>query len=403
MVRPILQPSRCCLCCVSALVAAGVNEGVRASTFATRKQEGECMSIVPVYRYASDEEYKTKNSIGGSYVSATCSMADIVRYSLDNGDFEGHVVTSLWGQMFYRSIPLFALTSDMTSRRFLATDDYRHAEASYKGAVSFYLGMIGARLVFEKFLGGNKRNYQLLHAGDSKYFSLTTSNGKRKPDYVAINDRGVPYALVEAKGTSGVRVHWKRVKDAKDQLNLASVTTLNGAGRPLYVTPGAELQKHVVASSFTYGVASKASSWQLCDVDPQGLGEGELTIQLDEAIYAHYVPVMQRLSGDGVRRENVSGVDCDLIQIGEGVSAGLVSGLREVIADGGRVGAGSGDQHGDVRERDSADFFHRVSEFFHSMEGFRGLSEGENVSIGGDGVVVVLSDEYVRAFNLESD
>lgn len=112
------------------------------------------MSIVPVYRYASDEKYKTKNSIGGSYASATCSMADIVRYSLDNGDFEGHVVTSLWGQTFYRSIPLFALTPDMTSRRFLATDDYRHAEASYKGAVSFYLGMIGARLVFEEFLGG---------------------------------------------------------------------------------------------------------------------------------------------------------------------------------------------------------------------------------------------------------
>mgnify|MGYP001681862552 CR=1 FL=1 len=180
------------------------------------------MSIVPVYRYASYKEYKAKNSIGGSYVSATCSMADIVRYSLDNGDFEGHVVTSLWGQMFYRSIPLFALTPDMTSRRFLATDDYRHAEASYKGAVSFYLGMIGARLVFEEFLGGNKRNYQLLHAGDSKYFSLTTSNGQRKPDYVAINDRGVPYALVEAKGTSGARVHWKRVKEAKDQLQLAS-------------------------------------------------------------------------------------------------------------------------------------------------------------------------------------
>ena len=361
------------------------------------------MSIVPVYRYASDEEYKTKNSIGGSYVSATCSMADIVRYSLDNGDFEGHVVTSLWGQMFYRSIPLFALTPDMTSRHFLATDDYRHAEASYKGAVSFYLGMIGARLVFEEFLEGNKRNYQLLHAGDSKYFSLTTSNGQRKPDYVAINDRGVPYALVEAKGTSGARAPHERVEHAKGQLNLASVTTLNGAGHPLCVTPGAELQKHVVASSFTYGVASKASSWQLCDVDPRGLGEGELTIQLDEAIYAHYMPVVQRLSGDGVRRESVSGVDCDLIQIGEGVSAGLVSGLREVIADGGRVGAGSVDRHGDVRERDSADFFHRVSDFFHSMEGFQGLSEGENVSIGGDGVVVVLSDEYVRAFNLESD
>lgn len=361
------------------------------------------MSIVPVYRYASDEKYKTKNSIGGSYASATCSMADIVRYSLDNGDFEGHVVTSLWGQTFYRSIPLFALTPDMTSRRFLATDDYRHAEASYKGAVSFYLGMIGARLVFEEFLGGNKRNYQLLHAGDSKYFSLTTSKGKRKPDYVAINDRGVPNALVEAKGTSGARVPHERVEHAKDQLNLASVTTLNGAGHPLCVTPGAELQKHVVASSFTHGVASKASSWQLCDVDPQGLGEGELTIQLDEAIYAHYMPVVQRLSGDGVRRESVSGVDCDLVRIGEGVSVGLVSGLREVIADRGNMGVGFGDQGSNARERDGDDCFRRVSEFFHSMEGFEGLSEGEKVSMGGDGVVVVLSDEYVRSFNLEVD
>lgn len=399
----MLPTNKPCLYCVSALVVAGVNEGVRASTFATRKQEGERMSIVPVYRYASHKEYKAKNSIGGSYVSVTCSMADIVRYSLNNGDFEGHVVTSLWGQMFYCSIPLFALTPDMTSRPFLATDDYRYAEASYKGAVSFYLGMIGAQLVFEKFLGGNKRNYQLLHAGDSKYFSLTTSNGQRKPDYVAINDRGVPYALVEAKGTSGARVPHERVKHAKHQLQLASVTTLNGAGRPLCVTPGAELEKHVVASSFTRGVASKASSWELCDVDPDGAGEGELTIKLDGAIYAHYMPMLQWLSRDGVKPKNINGVDCDLIQIGEGVSAGLVSGLREVIADGGRVGAGSGDRNSDVQERDSADCFHRVSKFFHSMEGFQGLSEGENVSIGGDGVVVVLSDEYVRAFNPKRD
>lgn len=361
------------------------------------------MSIVPVYRYDSDKDYKAKNSIGGSYVGVTCSMADIVRYSLDNGDFEGHVVTSLWGQIFYRSIPLFALTPDMMSRRFLATDDYRHAEASYKGAVSFYLGMIGARLVFEKFLGGNKRNYQLLHAGDSKYFSLMTSSGKRKSDYVAIDDRGGPYALVEAKGTSGARVHWERVKDAKGQLNLASVTTLNGAGHPLCVRVGDELEKHVVASSFTRGVASKASSWELCDVDPDGAGEGELTIKLDGAIYAHYMPMLQWLSRDEVRRENVDGVDCDLVQIGEGVSVGLVSGLREVIADHGNVRVGFGDQGSGIREGDSADCFHRVSEFFHSIEGFQGLSEGENVSIGGDGVVVVLSDEYVRAFNLESD
>ena len=33
-------------------------------------------------------------------------------------------------------------------------DDYRFAESSYKAAVSFFLGMIGVRVVFEKLMGG---------------------------------------------------------------------------------------------------------------------------------------------------------------------------------------------------------------------------------------------------------
>ena len=166
---------------------------------------------------------------------------------------------------------------------------------------------------------------------------------------------------------------------------------------------GDELEKHVVASSFTRGVASKGSFWELCDVDPEGAGEGELTIQLDGAIYTHYLPMVQRLSHGKVRHERVNDVDCDLIEIRKGVFVGLVSGLREVIADRGNVGVELGDQGSDVRERDGDDCFRRVSEFFHSMDGFQGLSEGENVSMGGDGVVVVLSDEYVHSFNLEVD
>lgn len=358
------------------------------------------MPTVPVYRYASVKDYKEQSSIGGSYVSVNCSVADLVRYSLDNGHFEGHVVTSTWGQLFYRLIPLFALASNKAKvrTRFFATDDYRHAEASYKGAVSFYLGMIGARLVFDKFLGGDKPNYQLLHAGDSTHFNLQTSGGKRKPDYVAIDDQGVPYALVEAKGTSGARVDHKRVEHAKDQLKLASVTTLTATGQSLYMRKGDELEKRVVASSFTRGVASKGSSWELCDVDPEGAGEGELTIQLDGAIYAHYMPMVQRLSPDHfpdyspdpcrgeMREERINDVDCELIEISKGVSVGLVKGLREVIGDQGNVD----------------DCFHRVSEFLKSM-GVQGVGEGENVSMGGDGVVVVLSDEYVQSFNLKVD
>jgi len=255
------------------------------------------MPTVPVYRYRSHDDYNARKSKGRSFVPVNCSMADLERYSLDNGHFEGHVVTSKEGQLFYRSIPRFALDPDWVRKRFLATDDYRYAEASYKGAVSFYLGMIGARLVFDKFLNGTKANCQLLHAGDSKHFNLQGVSGKRKPDYVAIDDKGDPYALVEAKGTSGARVGNDRLRDAKGQLMLASVTTLTATGQPLCVRTGYELEKHVVASSFTGGVMSKGSSWKLCDVDPEDAGEGELTIQLDGAIYAHYMPMVLAWSG----------------------------------------------------------------------------------------------------------
>ncbi len=368
------------------------------------RSRGGNVPIVPVWRYFSNKDYKSRNSIGGSYVPVNCSIADLVRYSLDNGNYEGHIVTSCSGQRFYRSIPGFALECDDGMRRFFMTKDYRHAEVSYKGAVSFYLGMIGARFFFDKFLAGWASGYQLLHAGDSKQFVLTQASGKRKPDLIAINAQGIPYALLEAKGTSGTRVEGNRIRSAKDQLQLARIETLNAAGRAVSSVPGVLIvNKHVIASSFTGGALSQSSVWELCDVDPHGNGEGKLTVDLDAALYARYMPIACSLSRGEVIHQNVGGVDCDLVQIGEGVSVGLVSGLREVIADHGNVTVGFGDQGSGVQERDNADCFHRVSEFFRSMEGFQGQSEGENVSMGGDGVVVVLSDDYVQAFDMEAD
>jgi len=125
-------------------------------------------------------------------------------------------------------------------------------------------------------------------------------------------------------------------------------------------------------------------------VDPEGAGEGQLTIQLDRAIYAHYSPMVQWLLKGKVTEVSINDVVCDIVEISDGVSVGLPKDLRKVIRDQETVG---------VRD----DCFRRVSDFFDSMEGFQGLSEGEKVSMGGDGVVVVLSDEYVQSFDPEVD
>ena len=119
----------CCLYSVSALVIVGAMRVFRQLWSFSRDRGGN-VPTVPVYRYASVEDYIKQWSIGGSYVSVNCSVADLVRYSLDNGHFEGHVVTSAQGQSFYRSIPRFALARDVARKHFWMTADYRHAEAS---------------------------------------------------------------------------------------------------------------------------------------------------------------------------------------------------------------------------------------------------------------------------------
>lgn len=45
----------------------------------------------------------------------------------------------------------------------------------------------------------------------------------------------------------------------------------------------------------------------------------------------------------------------------------------------------------------------RAAEYLKSLDGIAGENMGKRVSMGGDGIVVMVSDEYVRSFNLESD
>ncbi len=45
----------------------------------------------------------------------------------------------------------------------------------------------------------------------------------------------------------------------------------------------------------------------------------------------------------------------------------------------------------------------RVAEYLNGLDAIAGGSVDERVSMGGDGIVVMVSDEYVKSFNLESD
>lgn len=361
------------------------------------------MPIVSVRRFTSLSDYQHHNGRGGVRMDVNCSVADLARYSLHNGSFARHVIRSRSGRRFYRSIPRFALAYDSALDSYVMRDDYRFAESSYKAAVSFFLGMIGVRVVFEKLMGGSKPGRFLLHAGNRKQFVLKSRSGRQKPDFIAVDENGDPYALFEGKGSSDSGVKSSQIEHGKDQVEDVFSVTLRGAhGKSGVVKQGPDLEKHIVASGFLNRPGVGRGIWGLYDVDPNGEGMGDLVVDFDGAVYDYYAPVVSVLS-EGVETVAVNGVECELVKVEEGVSIGLVQGLRDVICEIADKKANPKMMHKHILERVSDGCARRVAERLNGLDTIVGESVDERVSMGGDGIVVMVSGEYVQSFNLESD
>ena len=360
------------------------------------------MPIVSVRRFTSLSDYQRHNGRGGVQVDVDCSVPDLARYSLYNGSYAGHVIRSSSGRRFYRSIPRFALAYDRALDSYVMRDDYRFAESSYKATVSFFLGMIGVRVVFEKLMGGSKPGRFLLHAGNRKQFVLKTS-GMQKPDFIAVDENGDPYALFEGKGSSDSGVKSYQIEHGKEQVEDVLSVTLTGArGVSGVMKQGVDLERHVVASGFLNRPGVRGGIWGLYDVDPSGEGMGDLVVDFDGAVYDYYAPVVSVLS-EGGEDVVVNGVNCELVKVEEGVSIGLVRGLRDVICEIADKKANPKMGHKYIFEGVGDGCARRVAEYLNGLDAIAGGSVDERVSMGGDGIVVMVSDEYVKSFNLESD
>ena len=361
------------------------------------------MPIVSVRRFTSLSGYQHYNGRGGVQVDVDCSVADLVRYSLHNGSYAGHVVRSRTGRSFYRSIPRFALAYDRALNTYVMRDDYRFAESSYKATVSFFLGMIGVRVVYEKLMGGSRPGSFLFHAGNRRQFVLRSRSGM-KPDFIAVDENGDPCALFEGKGSSDSGVKSYQIEHGKEQVEGVSSITLRGAhGVPGKMKRGTDLRKHVVASGFSSRSGVRGGVWSLYDVDPNGEGMGDLLVDFDGAVFDYYAPIVSILSvgsGDVVK---VNGVNCELVKAEDGVVIGLVQGLRDVICEIVDKKANHETKYQDVCERVSDGCARRVAEYLNGLDGIVSENGDGRVSMGADGIVVMVSDEYVQSFNLESD
>ena len=100
--------------------------------------------------------------------------------------------------------------------------------------------------MFEKLMGGSKPGRFLLHAGNRKQFVLKTS-GMQKPDFIAVDENGDPYALFEGKGSSDSGVKSYQIEHGKEQVEDVLSVTLTGArgGRCQWVVAMSSLNASV--------------------------------------------------------------------------------------------------------------------------------------------------------------
>ncbi len=168
------------------------------------------------YSAANFDPPPTPNAATGNH-GINFTWAEVVWAAMTVGrrqraDVQQHGVYSFW-ECFYRAFIVFAnLKEDAATGRFAKTDAFSALDPSEKGAISYYLGLLAAKLLGDvcinvAWLMHLKVYEDLLHPLHFQYAS--------RPDLVGRNHAG-EWNVVEAKGSSN-RIRQGVVDRAKNQ------------------------------------------------------------------------------------------------------------------------------------------------------------------------------------------
>lgn len=327
---------------------------------------------IDVRDYQRVDDYP-KNENSDPRSSIAVSMLELMHWSIVNGGFTGHSLSSE-GRCFYRWLVPMALEST-PNHQFIRKGDYEDAETSFKGSISFYLGMLAAQVVFHKRLYPDK-GYLLMHTRDKAAFTISPQNGK-KPDFIGIDSQGIPIAIVEAKGTVCEEVRSPTVKDAKSQVCLSSVKYNLGTGKAV---SGTNLSKHVVCSAFRHEKQTGHGVLQYSHIDPDGDNNVVLTMNYDAAIKSYYHNVLELLASSEDKTSLFHSQDVYRLANLDGLLVGMPEKLYKQLTNGGSID-------------DANDYELIVSQFFPEP-----MTEGE-VIVSEDGILIGTSNGVSKVKN----
>lgn len=100
----------------------------------------------------------------------------------------------------------------------------------------------------------------MLHAGNRKQFVLKSRSGRLKPDFIAVDENGDPYALFEGKGSSDSGVKSHQIEHGKKQVEDVLSVTLKGA----HGMSGVMKQGWILKNMSLLQVFGSSRSWGWC-------------------------------------------------------------------------------------------------------------------------------------------
>lgn len=221
-------------------------------------------------------------------VAVQANVPDLIRAAITVGDptlVAGAVSQRPWLEMSWR-IAMVLSNLSSTGPSWKRSMSYNRLDPSEKSAVSYFMGMVQARLTVESAL----RCSHLVHL-DLLLKQGGRALGGKRPDFIAFRSSGNRsgyYAVgaVEAKGRT----------------NGFDATVLAGAKCQARLIPS--LPQHSMAKS-PFAVASMAyfdddtSAWKSVLEDPTSSG-GEIDVSVEQCLVEYYRPVIGALRNNWV-------------------------------------------------------------------------------------------------------
>jgi hypothetical protein len=200
-----------------------------------------------------------------------------------------------------------SLEEDPASGRWGMADAYRRLDGTEKGAVSYFLGMMQAKITCQRLL----RAPHLIHLDAFLAMVEQPARGPR-PDLVGVSLPSLDCAIVvEAKGRTGDKTN-KVIEDAKRQLSTPGVLSTNRAVR--------------VASIASFDSRGR---WKAYLEEAQGPSQPVTSMTVESLLAAYYRPLVAAQVAAGRRRTT----EDDAMTMAEFPGVDLILGIpTEVVA-----------------------------------------------------------------------